>query len=240
MRILFCLVVISLLSNCNRSYSELTVSARNTFVLGEYMTSSFSADITNRGKVPVVVALVGKQDGKVSGQFELKSGQREKVSVPADREVHIVNEARRDAEMWVELNKGVQGMRAVPLDGQIGTKPVVEDGAKAPADKPEGPKSRRFRSEIPPGSCFEIGKGEWMTYEARVTARRAPLQLRVLTYGGEEQAMAFGLGEGSTDRVTVERGNYLCLCNHKERDLTVSVTLDRAVHGGRLIPGLPQ
>ena len=240
MKLLFYLTLSALLVGCSRSYSELTVSARNTFVLGEYMTSSFSADMSNRGEVPVSVALVNKREGTVTGRFVLQPGQREKVSVPADREVHIVNQARRDAYLWVELNKGVQGMRAVPLDGQVSIKPVVDKEAEASALKPEGPKSKRFRSDIPPGSCFEIGKGEWMTYEAQVTARRAPLQLRVLTYGGEEQAMAFGLGDGSTDRVTVERGNYLSLCNQAERELTVVVTLDRAVHGGRLRAALPQ
>ena len=235
MKLLFYLALSALLVGCSRSYSELTVSAQNTFVLGEYMTSSFTADITNRGKVPVSVALVGKEDGKVSGQFELKSGQREKVSVPAHREVHIVNRGPRDANLWVEMNKGVQGMRSVALDVGAETPRSPATEAEGHAMKPEGPKSKRFRSEIPPNSCFEIGRGEWMTYEAQVKTKRAPLQVRVLRYGGEEQAMSFGLGAGSTDRVTIERGNFLCLCNQADRDLTVVVTLNRAVHGGRVI-----
>ena len=225
MRILFPLLVLLLFISCSRSYSGLTIPAGNEFVLGEYMSTRYRATITNRGSVPVTLSLVDRQNGRAVQSVQIPPGARERLTVPPEREVRMLNSASQDAELWVELSRGVSGMRY--------QSPEAQSDAAA---RPSGPRSDRHRSVIAPGDCYAIGRGEWMRNTARVHAAGAPLHLRTLDYTGQQRIMSFGIGAGSTQTVSLDLGEWLCLCNDSNRPVRAQVKLNNKVVAGPFNP----
>lgn len=233
MRLLICLLPLLTLYRCSNSYAGLTIPARQEFVLGEYMTAKYTASVSNRGKVPVILELYDRAEARVVSDLQIIPGKSERLTVPEGREVHLLNPSGHDAELLVEMSRGVAGMRLQSLDEPPA--PAASPAGPPAADLPAGPRSHRYRRKVPPGSCLEVGRGEWMRYRARVHAAGAPVHLRVLDETGEETVMAFGLGAGSSETVALDRGEWLRLCNEGKQTLRLRVRLDKKVTGGTLV-----
>ena len=229
-RSLSLLVFIGTLAACSRSTAGLTIPAGQIFVLGEYMNSAYRASIRNRGDQPVTLALVRKSDGSTVRTLRIVPQTSESIAVPADKLVKMINAGAVDAQLLVEMNRGVEGMRLHSLDAPSDRQslPQAED------PKAKGT-SQRFSAEVAPDSCYVIGDGTETGYEATVRARGGQVALRVLTSDSNQWVRGFGLGAGSRETITVGRDEALYLCNESSRILTVKVRTSQNAGKGRMV-----
>ena len=230
MRLLFSLILIGSLTACTRSTAGLTIPAGQMFVLGEYMEVGYRASITNRGERAVTVALVRKSDGRLVRTLQLAPEAAERVTVSADQRVEMTNRGAADAELLVQMSRGVEGMRLQSLEGSSSRQTTLRGGARDREDV-----SNRFSATVAPGSCYVIGDGTEPSYEATVRARGEQVDLRVVNSDSEEWVRGFGLGAGSKETVGVGEGEVLYLCNDRSAKLTVAVRTNRPVSDGRIV-----
>lgn len=220
------------LLSCGRSYSALTIPAEQTFVLGEYMSTTYTATLTNRGTQAVEVSLIRKSDGATVSSLTLDPGAEKGLRIPPDQQVEMKNRGKRDATLFVSMSKGVEGMG---YKGTSDRQSVEETPPVNTAPERTGPLSDRFRSSVAPGECLVLGEGAWMSYTAKVSVSGSTVGLRVYDHQRLRQVMAFGLGAGSTESVDLGRGDILYLCNETERSLRVKIRLSKKVRGGRIV-----
>ena len=213
---------------CSQSTAGLTIPARQMFVLGEYMDTGYRASITNRGRQPVTVDLVAKADNRTVQTVRLAPGASKTLTVPADQRVQMTNDGKTDADLLVEMNKGVEGMRLLSLDA--GRSETDTSTVKRPE---RAPTSTRFSSDIAPGACYAIGEGADERYEATVRASGETVKLRVVEGGTNRWVRGFGLGAGSRETITVGAGEVLYLCNEGSAPLGVRVRTSVPVPGPR-------
>ncbi|MGB3802377.1 MAG: hypothetical protein WA952_21325 [Lewinella sp.] len=234
--LLLSLLMFALLT-CSKSIAGLTIPANQMFVLGEYMTSDYSATLTNEGKQAVSLQVISQSDGQVMRSLALLPGSTERVEVISGEQVQMMNAGGEEANILVVMSKGVEGMRMQSMDGESlpALEPQVTFDLPDPVDAFRTEPTDRFESKLSPGECYLVGEGGRTSYVAQVKTRGEALEVRVLREESSAFVRGFGLGAGSRESISIDSGEVLYLCNEGERALKMSVQLTAKLPGGRRI-----
>ena len=112
-KLFFVCIVLLTLSSCSAFKSGLTIPANQTFLLGEFNDKNYTAELTNRSNLTVIVKAVDKNSAAVTQSFGLAPKGSAKVYIRKDETVYFENENGTDVKVDVILSKGVQGMRYI-------------------------------------------------------------------------------------------------------------------------------
>ncbi len=91
------------------------IQAHYEFVLGDYATQDYSAKLTNRGDVPVVIRGLSKASGKVTRTMSLAAKGRLRLDIKQDETVILVNDSDEYVKVSARLSYGVEGMSSRPV-----------------------------------------------------------------------------------------------------------------------------
>lgn len=117
MRSLFIIsIALICLTSCASNVAGVSIPARQEFVLGEFADKNYRADLNNRGKQQIRIAVLDKDTKEQTQGFGLAAGGKATVYISRDEEVHLVNESDREGKVRVTLNKDVEGMRYQDLN----------------------------------------------------------------------------------------------------------------------------
>lgn len=96
--------------------ANVTIPARQEFVLGEGADYAFRARLENRSGVEVGVRVVNQATGEQVSGFGLGGYGKAKIEVGADAKALLVNDSDQEVTVRVALNRNVAGMRYQPID----------------------------------------------------------------------------------------------------------------------------
>ena len=102
-----------MITSCYAFKSGLTISAKQTFILGEFNNKNYSAELINRSELSIGFKTVDKKSWSVTQSFELEPKGKTKVFINKDEVAYFTNENEAAVKIDVILSKGVQGMRYV-------------------------------------------------------------------------------------------------------------------------------
>ncbi len=91
------------------------IQAHHEFVLGDYATQDYTAKLTNRGDVPVMIRCLSKGSGEVTRTVTLPARGRLSLKVVQDETVIFVNDSDEYVEVNAKLSYGVEGMSSRPI-----------------------------------------------------------------------------------------------------------------------------
>ncbi len=223
---------------CSQSTAGLSIPARQQFVLGEYMTGSFTASMENRGSVPITVTTVDKQTGSERQRLSLPVGEKASVRVPASEEARLLNATDREADILVVMNKFVEGMSFLDLEGR----PLVriaeqegEDAGAMPMNKePLGAPVTSVNTTIPARQQLIVGEGSSDDYSVELSNLGGRnVEVSVLDKETGRQTQGFGLGRFGTVTVTVRPNENLHVENYDDSGCRVRLELSKPVVGAR-------
>lgn len=107
--LLFAIIV----SSCYSFKSGLTISANETFILGESNSKNYSAELLNISNYEVKIIGEKKLNGEYTQVFTLPPKVKVNVYVSSDEIIKFVNENDQAVKVNVKLNKEVPGMRYI-------------------------------------------------------------------------------------------------------------------------------
>ncbi|XOV66574.1 MAG: hypothetical protein ACFHU9_13180 [Fluviicola sp.] len=99
----------SVIPNSNKA--NVTIPAKQEFVLGEEQQSSYKAKLKNAGTKTIQVNVLDKITKEQKQEFELQGSQVTTVSVQKSEIVLLQNPNNEEVLVEVKLSKSVQGMR---------------------------------------------------------------------------------------------------------------------------------
>jgi len=103
-------IFFSTLNSCSTFKSGLTIPANQTFLLGEFNDKNYSAELTNKSNLTIIVKMADKESGEVIQSFGLTPKGKTKVYVTKVETVYFENDNGSDVRIDVVLSKGVEGM----------------------------------------------------------------------------------------------------------------------------------
>jgi hypothetical protein len=98
-------------TSCASNIAGVSIPARQEFVLGELANKNYRAELNNRGKQQIRIAVLDKDSKEQTQGFGLAAGGKATVYISRPEEVHLMNESDTEGKVRVKLNKGVEGMR---------------------------------------------------------------------------------------------------------------------------------
>jgi hypothetical protein len=99
----------SVIPNSNKA--NVTIPAKQEFVLGEKQQSSYKAKLKNAGTKTIQVNVLDKITKEQKQEFDLQGNQVTTVSVEKSEIVLLQNPNNEEVLVEVKLSKSVQGMR---------------------------------------------------------------------------------------------------------------------------------
>jgi len=231
--ILFLLLTffLALLTSCSRTTAGVTIPARQTFVLGEYMDDAYTAKLDNRGDQTVTVELIGKTDGQTSSSLKLAGGEGTTLSVEPDFLVHLKNTSETDADVAVVMSKNVPGMRYIDPNEVKDPAADQPDNRVFTAAPDAGPAHESVKMAIPAGQQLVVGEGTTASYSAKISSNRE-ISVSVRDKHTGQQTQGFGMR--GVQRINVRRHEDIYLVNDGRKDATVSLRMSMPVAGKRL------
>ena len=91
------------------------IQAHHEFVLGDYASKDYTAKLTNRGNVPIVIRCLSKASGEITRTLTLTAKGRLRLRIKRDETVIFVNDSDEFVEVAAKLSYGVEGMSSRPI-----------------------------------------------------------------------------------------------------------------------------
>lgn len=213
-----------------------TIPARQTFILGEYMNEAYNAKLINKGPQTVTVSLVSKVDGVVQQTLDLASGTSDRLQVEPAYEVHLTNDSDQPAEVQVRMSKRVSGMRYIgqdmPTEASADAQETVRQDTRVFVPKKDaGSAKEKVVVTIPVGQQLVIGEGTSASYTAELRVTR---QVKISIRDKETGAQTQGFGLRGKERVHVRRHENIYVVNESGAPVKVTVEMTKSVAGERL------
>ena len=232
--LIFSLLVLAFATACSRATADLTVPARQTFLLGEASDYGYRASLRNTGSQTVTVVLRDKATDVAFQTVTLGPGESGALDVVASQEVIIDNENDGEARLFVQMSRSVQGMRYLETTDQAEptqTVPTSDQDLRTEATEAGGDSDASAKAlavTLPQNQPYVIRQGFDKAYAVDLRVRRAGLQIRVRERisGRERESLEAARG---TSWVYVRSGDELSLTATKEGSTKVVVTFDDAV-----------
>ena len=234
MRILTLLLLAAVLLGC--ASAGVTIPAQQTFILGEYKETGYTATLANDGKTTVRAQLVNKQSEVVSKEITIEPGTAQKVKVGADQRVHLVNANDRKALVNVRAKvAGVEGMRYVDNDPTATPETIeLREGQTVAIMNAPAEGSSATTASLEPGQMLIIGEGSDGGYRVDIRNRGGDLKVAARDRQSKKQTQGFGLGRRGSETIYLRPGEELCLTNVSKRSTKVSTKTEKPVRGVRV------
>ena len=104
---------IPLVLGCSSFKSGLTISANETFILGESNSKNYSAELLNTSDYEVKIRGEKKQNGEYTQGFGLAPKGKVTVYVSSDEIIKFINNNNLPVKVNVKMSKEVYGMRYI-------------------------------------------------------------------------------------------------------------------------------
>lgn len=99
--------------SCSAFKSGLTIPANETFILGEYNTKNYRAEITNTSNFKVLIEGEKKQTGEYTQGVDLPPKAKLRLYVASDEVIKFINKNNKPVKVNIQMTKGVEGMRYI-------------------------------------------------------------------------------------------------------------------------------
>lgn len=243
MRLLFSILFLTLLSISNyaQGTAGLTIPANQTFVLGEYRTTSYRASVKNIGNQNVEVVLINRDTRAAVQRIQIEAGTRQSLKVPAEQVLHMVNSGSTAAKLKVSSPvSGTEGMSYLNAEQAPDKfrKTKIELPNLNPSAFEEGTdlvESSVAKATLEPGQCMIIGEGSAGDFNVRLTNMGSGIEVSGRTKNERRQTQGFGLGKFGKVDMYLRRNEVLYLVNNSDKRSTVKAKMDRPVRGVRVI-----
>jgi hypothetical protein len=242
MRLLFSILFFTLLSTGNyaQGTAGLTIPANQTFVLGEYRTTSYRASVKNIGSQHVEVVLINRNTRVEAQRIQLEAGTRQSLKVPAEQILHLVNAGSIAAKLKVNSpvsgTEGMSYLNAEQTPDKV-RKTKIELPTK-PSTVVEGTElieTSVAKATLEPGQSIIIGEGSAGDFNVRLTNMGSGIEVSGRTKNEGRQTQGFGLGKFGKVDMYLRPNEVLYLVNNSDRRSTVKAKMDRPVRGVRII-----
>ena len=105
------LLFVMLLISCYALKSEITITANETFVLGESNTKNYRAEIKNTSKFKILIKGEKKQTGEFTQGIVLPPKGNLRLYVASDEVIRFINNNSQSVKLNMQFTRGVEGMR---------------------------------------------------------------------------------------------------------------------------------
>lgn len=239
MRNLFILSIAFIAASCARTTAGVGLEPRQQFVLGEYANYAYKAKLENRGPQPITVRVVKKGNGPEIESLVLQRKEKRSLEVGPEAEVRLVNNSDQEGQVFVAMNREVQGMRMQNLDGSNIERPedaVIEDLTGRPeALANAGPAENKVSEIIPPGKRLVVGEGTVAKYSANIRnfgGKNVDVVIRAKENGKRTQS--FGLGNQGKVTVYIRPFENITVVNNGGKEVKITVKTSQPVSGARI------
>ncbi|OAV43150.1 hypothetical protein [Lewinella sp. 4G2] len=245
-KLLFLFLFAALLTNnsCSRSTAGLQLAGQQQFLLGEYMETPYTASMRNDGPEAILITTVDKQTKAERQRVELAVGEKAELSVPPTEETRLYNFGDRESSIFINMNKTVEGMRMLDLDGDE-LPPTAMASANAINDRAlfEAKSTRaatdKHDVQIPGGYEFVVGESSVTGYSAKlINYGGKDITVSVRDKATGDQTQGFGLGKYGKVNINLGPNEQLHVENREGRERRITLQLSKEVAGARTIPVL--